>query len=683
MPADKQDQQRSIDLRPAGAVAGAALPAKSLLEYMRDYPAFKRMVEMAEDARTAPTAKHPRGLVNIKKILDNVRTGDYGLSGVQGSSDWFTNTLVGGSNAASGGAGAHGQIAGPNVKVHHNISKTPKGQMTPDLAFLRNDHGELYSPFLAKDREKFIRATEQDVPWVDTGNRGTGEYGEAKAKLTAAAKQKATKLQQIRAQQKAWAQYDAAGGSAVSGNVKPKFSRPSSQALTDARKQRVGSLGEFRRVLDTLKKHDDFFTKDLTPATQADEFLAGLRHPASQAAENSAKKQRLTALAEKFKTQAATNPRMKALSNSILDQVDNVGVPGPAFARSTAFKPKKYETFIPTVLHGGMHNNQNVLGADTPLSHIAKYIGSAFSPAQFKAYMRGEERYGPFAMMDWLRDNKALQAKQMQQAKDWPGMMYYHNSGKLTNETAGRTPRFRGAGTSADNVYRHTILEGSRMDPAGHYFGPKSTLWMRPNSPVDSAALEKLIKAEGLKPYAPGNAAVGAIGEITGLSNLAKYVPGFNKATCQGNMCGSFPAHVYEQLGVLKNKYPASITLPNRVALQGFTPTVVSNKQLMLKQLRTAGGRRALLGVGAMGLMGAAGYSATGAAQNALSSAVKPISPPVPVPTPNTMPSFKGMGKYAPIAAVGAGSLAALAAAHAWGRSRRKKPADELSPTPA
>jgi hypothetical protein len=296
-----------------------------------------------------------------------------------------------------------------------------------------------------------------------------------------------------------------------------------------------------------------------------------------------------------------------------------------------------------------------------------KYLPQAFGPKQFAAYRADpSEGYGISAMQNWLRLNSANKAKDIARAKNTPGAMYGHYG---------------------DNLYRHTINEGSSINPGGWYDGRKGTLWMRPKKGVDPAMLEKLIKQEGLKPYSAGNAAVGAIGEITGLSNLAKYIPGFNKAvnTCDGHMCGSFPAKVYEAAGSIKNKFPAAITLPNRVAItEGFEPLIATNKQLLLKQLRTGGGRRALLGAGAMGLMGAAGYGATGAAQNAVRSAMPKSAPPaVPVPTPSAMPSFKGMGKYAPIAAVGAGSLAALAAAHAWGRSRRKKPEDELSPTPA
>jgi hypothetical protein len=126
--------------------------------------------------------------------------------------------------------------------------------------------------------------------------------------------------------------------------------------------------------------------------------------------------------------------------------------------------------------------------------------------------------------------------------------------------------------------------------------------------------------------------------------------------------------------------------LPGKLLLDDGVKIIgVQNKARVISDLlRKTMPRRVALGLGAAGLMGSAGYGAAGLAHNALRGAVKPVPPPVPVPTPSAMPSFKGMGKYAPIAAVGAGGLAALAAAHAWGRSRRKQnPDEELSAAPA
>ena len=657
MPANKQDQQRSIDLRPAGAVAGAALPAKSLWDYARhDYPTYKKLLEAAEDATDI------NGNVDLNKVLKKIKPGDFGLSGLQGG-DPFSSVLVQGSHAASGGVGAHGQIAGPNVKVKSTVSKTPKGEMPPDLAFLKNEAGEMHSPALAKNRDKFlgpVHIGDEDLGHNQYGTKGTDTYGNMKEKLRARSKQ----LADIKTRAKAWEAYD----KSTSNAKPPKGARPSAQEMAKLQDLKGKSVKDFKKFLAKPELKEFFDPK--TPTGKADDFLAGIRGdmaqtPAAQQAANELKKQKLNDLANRFGAKGTANTNMKGISENLRAKVDAVGVPGPAPAKSKLFKPKQFETFVPTVLHGGMHDT--AINRITPTSIVMKYLPQAFGPEQWRKYRADPaEGYGFSAMRNYLRDNHAWKAYDATAAARKPGAMYGHYG---------------------DNLYRHTINEGSSINPGGWYNGRKGTLWMRPKKGVDPAMLEKLIKQEGLKPYSAGNAAVGAIGEITGLSNLAKYIPGFNKAvnTCDGHMCGSFPAKVYEAAGSIKNKFPAAITLPNRVAItEGFEPLIATNKQLLLKQLRAGGGRRALLGAGAMGLMGAAGYGATGAAQNAVRSAMPKAAPPaVPVPTPSAMPSFKGMGKYAPIAAVGAGSLAALAAAHAWGRSRRKKPEDELSPTPA
>jgi hypothetical protein len=672
MPEANQDQRSPIDFRPAGAVAGAALPAKSLWDYVRhDYPAYKKLLEAAEDA----TDIH--GNVDLNKVLSKVKPGDYGLSGVQGGGDPFTDALVHGSHASSGGIGAHGQIAGPNVKVKDTISKTPKGEMPPDLTFLKNEAGELHAPALAKNREKFLKEVAKDK--ADTGNAGTDTYGNMKEKLRAQSKQ----LAEIKTRAKAWEAYD----QSTSNAKPPKGARPSAQEMAKLQDLKGKSVKDFKKFL--AKPELPEFFKPKTPTGKADDFLAGIRGdmasaPAEQWATNERKKQRLLDLADRFGAKGTSSDNMRDISTALRGQVDSVGVPGPVPAKSKLFKPKQFETFVPTVLHGGMHRGRhrgnNVIQGMDPVEDFVRNVPIAFTPDRFRKPENRGYGYGFQALRDWAADNIAAIAANRTRAERRPGQMYDH---------------------SADNLYRHTINEGSSINPRGYYRDPairgpagrKGTLWMRPKKGIDPKVLEQLVKQEGLKAYTSTNAAIAAIGEITGLSNLAKYVPGFNRTvnTCHGHMCGSFPATVYEAAGNLKNKFPAAITLPNRVAISdAFEPVIATNKQLLLKQLRTGGGRRALMGVGAMGLMGAAGYGATGGAQSAVRSVMPKAAPahtpvPVPMPPPDAFSKLKTMGgKYAPIAAVGAGSLAALAAAHAWGSSRRKKnPAEELSPEPA
>jgi hypothetical protein len=177
--------------------------------------------------------------------------------------------------------------------------------------------------------------------------------------------------------------------------------------------------------------------------------------------------------------------------------------------------------------------------------------------------------------------------------------------------------------------------------------------------------------------------------------DLAKQV-GPEKAVAQmcsgpnSHHCGSLPATLMRMMGQRSSSMNSGHYLPNFAALEkGMQPVAVIGKAKMLTDLARMSRFRGAYGLGAMGVMGALGYAGTGAAQNALRGVPKPPMPapmPMPAPRPNftpKLPNFNGLGKYAPAAAIGAGGLAALAAAHAWGRSRRKKTDEELSPVPA
>jgi hypothetical protein len=141
MPAQESSSKAPFDYRPVGAGIAALPPGVSLLEYIfREYPQYRKILESAPDATLA------NGLVDLKKVMKEVQPGDFGLSGLQGGGDLFTNTLVRGSHAASGGPGAHGQVAGPYVRPHWSVTGVPKGELGAPLPYLINDRGELYSP---------------------------------------------------------------------------------------------------------------------------------------------------------------------------------------------------------------------------------------------------------------------------------------------------------------------------------------------------------------------------------------------------------------------------------------------------------------------------------------------------------------------------------------------------------
>lgn len=106
-----------------GAIAGAALPAASLLQYhTQDLPTYRRVLN------AAPEVSYDQ----LKKVL---RPGDYGLGGMYPQSDPLTAYLNFGSMSMSGGPGTHGQLVGPRVERWVN----PQGSvgdldMTPRAA---------------------------------------------------------------------------------------------------------------------------------------------------------------------------------------------------------------------------------------------------------------------------------------------------------------------------------------------------------------------------------------------------------------------------------------------------------------------------------------------------------------------------------------------------------------------
>ncbi|NDE18237.1 hypothetical protein EBZ80_25300, partial [bacterium] len=72
-PADQNNAP--FDYRPVGAAAAAGLPTASLLEYLLyEYPQYKKILESAEDATL------PNGNVDLRKVMEKIQPGDFGLS---------------------------------------------------------------------------------------------------------------------------------------------------------------------------------------------------------------------------------------------------------------------------------------------------------------------------------------------------------------------------------------------------------------------------------------------------------------------------------------------------------------------------------------------------------------------------------------------------------------------------
>jgi hypothetical protein len=205
-------------------------------------------------------------------------------------------------------------------------------------------------------------------------------------------------------------------------------------------------------------------------------------------------------------------------------------------------------------------------------------------------------------------------------------------------------PTFNGGMT--DTVYHDLVNEGSRVRPAdmpgSAYGGERGTTWFRPDDRGIAATPEKLtnnLRAQVGKSYATTDA-VGAGGkEVTGINMLRRWFPWTQKlpyiggrgpggSTCWGNHCGSMPSAVMEGMGLRKAPIPHTDTLPSTTLLDdGVKILGVTHKPKVLKDLMRSANKRTVLGLGAAGLMGAAGYG-LGAVGNALkASPAKPMPP--------------------------------------------------------
>lgn len=647
MPAQDSSSSAPFDYRPVGAVAGASLPAASLLEYiLREYPQYKKILESAEDATL------PNGLVDLRKVMEKVKPGDFGLSGLQGGSDLFTSALVQGSHTASGGPGAHGQVAGPYVRPHWNVTGAPKGEMGPPLAFLMNDRGELYSPEMARDPKAWRKAVAADAK---DNMYGTEWYGEAKERLRSRTQQ----LSQLKARQRAWNAYDAAvqAGNAA---LPPQVPRPTEQELTKVLQSKNKAVSGLKRFLGRVQEDmGKTQTGEVSPSgkrvswkpTSETGFFGGSRTQARdferQLEYLTGRADRHEALAKRFDELAAKNPKFKQIAQELrmtdgelwdrmARNFDARGAKTPAQKRtieslfaaaggnpnalpkSQLFKPKQFETFVPSLLHGGMSATN---AGSTPIDYAIMY-GPEGVKNVGKAWWQKGFQGAREAMTEWLDDYKyntsagrsGVSAEIQKLLKERPQAL---------------------VPTTADNIYKHTVTEGSSQNPRGFYrgknepLGHKPTLWMRVKDELRGKFNEKEFleqaKRMGIDPYAATGAGQTAASEILGLNKFRQM---FGGRSCRGGHCGGGPARLYGRL--LKGQFPGdpNTYLPNRVALSNaFEPVLVTHKAQALRDLTKGFRARTAAGLGAMGLMGAAGYGLTGLGQSLLRS---PKLPPQP-----------------------------------------------------
>jgi hypothetical protein len=581
-----ENTNSGVDLRPIGATAGAALPAASLLEYLLvTLPKYRKMVNDAPDWTLA------NGNVDLARVLKTLKPGDVGLSGLQRSPDGaLVDFLIQGSGASSGGPGMHGQMVGPYIQAPHKITGTPPGGKPPALSFLVNDAGEVYSPALARNRRQFINNARNASRYM-AFEGGGDQYGLMKARLNTISRQiqegKATGADTT----KLVAQRDK-----LVRNFK-RFLTPEHTTPTGGRYPNRNRLREFFTGTPQAKMR-----------SVEDRVRALATNPASP--ESLAKKERLQALADLFRRKGTK--ASPALAQEIAKAVNEVGMPQGHLARSKLFKPKAFERFIPTLHHGGAMLDQ----VHDPLFQL-------FETLPVAAQREIAERNGISLriLRQTVRANQKEMARGRIDAKKRP---WKFNAGD---------------GMGIDNVYDDAVKDRSQFFRKGYYSDtPRGTIYARFTDSVDENQFAKSLNREANKGYASSAAINAGKNEVLGLNMLRRRFPwlqkipligGRGKGTrCWGNHCGSMPSAVLHDIGAVKPQLSHMDVLPSTLLTRpGAKILGITNKPLVQKGLNLMARNRTLLGLGATGLLGAAGYGA-GAVGNALKASPAKPAPP-------------------------------------------------------
>jgi len=585
MPAENNNS--GVDLRPIGATAGAALPAASLLEYLLvTLPKYRKLINEAPDWTLA------NGNVDLAQALKTLKPGDVGLSGLQRSPDGaLVDFLIQGSGAASGGPGMHGQMVGPHIQAPHRLTNTPEGGKPPALSFLVNDAGEVYSPALARNRRQFIKNAPNASRYM-AFEGGGDQYGRMKARLHTLSRQ----IQEAKATGADTTKLVAQRNKLVK-NFK-SFLTPERTTPTGGRYPNRNGLREFFTGTPQAKMRGVM-----------DEVRALADNPASP--ESAAKKERLRALADLFKRRGTK--ASPALAQEITKAVDEVGMPQGHLARSKLFKPKAFERFIPTLHHGGAMLDK----VHDPLFQLFETLPAA-------AQREIAERNGVSLriLRERMRENQKAMARGRLDAKKRP---WKFNAGD---------PQM-----GIDNVYDDAVRDRSQLFPKGYYDKqPRGTTYVRFADNIDENQLARSLNKETNKGYASSAAINAGKNEVLGLNMLRRRLPwlqkipligGRGKGTrCWGNHCGSMPSAVLDDIGAVKPQLSHMDVLPSTLLTRpGAKILGITNKPLVQKGLNLMARNRTLLGLGATGLMGAAGYGA-GAVGNVLKAPpAKPLPP--------------------------------------------------------
>lgn len=555
------ENENGVDLRTVGGVGGAALPTMSLLEYLfSTLPQYRKKILEAPDWSTAD------GNVDIAKAMRTLRPGDFGLAGLQRSKDGpLVNFLIQGSGAASGGPGAHGQIVGPYIQAPFGLSNTPKTGQPPPLSFLMNSRGELFNSSLARNRERFISEIAPETQQYLTAYGNTQRYGQLKERIRALSRQ----IQE------------------TGGNKRTR----AELATTSRKLKKFLSDPALRRFFED------------TPQAQAQSTLARVQQLADNMTGDAiaAQRTRLLDLARQFSEKGQTSGRFAEISRDI-KRTASRPVSQTQPARSTVFKPKAFETLVPTLHHGGTGG----AGHD-PLFHAFFSL-----PESVQRDIAKKQGIGLTTLRERLRQNTRQMARDRRASKKSPWK--FNASGSL----------------GIDSVYDDLAKDRSALFPKGYYFDtPRSTIYARFADNVDDAALAKSLQGTASSVYASSDSVGAGVKEVAGLNTLRRRFPWMQKlpfvggrgaGTCSrwGHHCGSMPSKVLHDLGLVKPRISHMDVLPSTLLLEPNVKILgVTNKPLALKNLTRMAGRRSILGLGAAGLMGAAGYG-LGAVGNAL-----------------------------------------------------------------
>lgn len=615
MPAESQ----TTDYRPYGAVAGASLPTLGLLEYLfKTRPDILRKIQAAEDWTLA------NGDIDVARAVKTLKPGDFGVSGLQSVGDRFTDFLVHGSAIASGGPGAHGQIVGRNIQTPHTWARMSMRDRTPDLPFLMNERGELYSRQYGKDYADLhdlrarqeawtayddARAAGKKVP-KPTGKRpsknelqwfagvmagdkppssthGALGYGKHKETMRGRARQK-LELQKLKRE----------------GTLTPAQARRLEKLTTT----QTNAAKRFRSFLRDPNLRAFF---EQQPGAAVDANYARIQSMADEMQRagaplpvDKARVGRLSDLSRRFKQQGTE--RSRQIADMIQRATTQAPTPRPA---KDIFNPRQFEQFIPTLHHGGYVGT----GADPILHAVANA-----APA-----VRAEISNMTGVGVNDLRRRLAENAKELAADREFVAK----NPHAIYRPTWGRpdSKKFKSDGPNlVDSVFDATATDGSRMRPANMPDvsaygpgGPRSTLWARWMGGVDDARLHEGLVEQVGKSYAPTGAVGAGTKEVFGLNTLRRMFPILDRSqmggrSCWGNHCGSMPAQVFEKTRNYLPKIPFLDTLPSSLLADPNVQIVgVANKARTLKDFARLGRMRTAAGLGAAGVMGALGYGAT------------------------------------------------------------------------